>query len=89
MVTGQLALFLCARTITQSECVLCCMLSAQPAHEILVFIAYLQKPPINAYVNVSSGAKGLNVDPSPHQHSYVVYSSSKASVETARLRRLV
>ena len=43
-----------------------------PVHEILVLIAYVQNPLINAHIDIASEAKGLDFCLSPHLHPYLV-----------------
>ena len=45
-----------------------------------VLIAYVQKPPINALADVSSGARSLNIGLSLHLYPNYVYMSRKALV---------
>ena len=52
------------------------------------FFEYARNDPINAHIDVSSGAKGLNFCLSHHLHPYAVYASSEGSSERAHLRRL-
>ena len=49
-----------------------------PVHHILALIAYAQKPPINVYANVLSGARGLTFVLSLHLHSYFYMVAAKA-----------
>ena len=53
--------------------------SFEPAYEILLLIAYAQKPPSNANADVSSGARDLDFGLNFHLHPYFVYASSKGS----------
>ena len=53
------------------------------------YIAYAQKPPLNAHIDVSDSARGLKFDLSPHLYPYFVYASSETSGESAHMRRLV
>ena len=57
-------------------------------HEIVVLIAHAQKLPLNAQVDVSSGARGLKFGTSLYIHTYFVYASSEGSGESAHVRRL-
>ena len=57
-----------------------------PVHEILVRVAYAQKPPLNDHANVSSQATGLNFCLSVHHYPNFVHASSKGSCEHAHLR---
>ena len=61
---------------------------SEPDHKILLFSTYSQKPPSNAYVNVSNGAKS-RIDLSHSRHPYFEYARSKGSGETGRMHRLV
>ena len=59
-----------------------------PVHEILVLIAYVQKPPIKAYTDVLSGVCDLNFSLRLfHLHSCFMYASSECSSESAHLHR--
>ena len=51
-------------------------------HQILVLIAYALKTPLNDHVDISSGARGLNLDTRSHLHPYFVYASSESSGES-------
>ena len=51
----------------------------QPAHKILVLIAYAQMPLLNTYDDVSSEARGLIFCSSLHLYPYFVYSSRDGS----------
>ena len=42
-----------------------------------MLIAYAQKPPLNSYADISSGARGLNFGPSLQLHPCFVNVSSK------------
>ena len=53
--------------------------------KILALIAYTQKPPINAHVDISSRARGLNFGLSLHLHPYFVFAISEGCGEGADL----
>ena len=53
------------------------------APEMLIGIAYAQKPHFNTNADVSRGAIGLNFGPSIHLLPYFVYVSSEGSGEPA------
>ena len=63
-------------------------LSETPSGE--AHIAHVQMPLINAHVEVSSEARGLNFDLSIHLHPYIVYvsTSSDSSGESVHMHRL-
>ena len=52
------------------------------------YIAYAQKSPLNAHIDVSDRARGLKFVPGLHLHPYFVYASSETSSESAHMRRL-
>ena len=52
------------------------------AHEILILVAYAQKPLLNHNAEVSSGAKGLNFGPSVRLYPNFVHASSKCLSES-------
>ena len=52
---------------------------SRPVQEILVFIAYAQKPPLSIHVNVISGARALNFDLRLSLPPYFVYEKRKSS----------
>ena len=64
------------------------MISFEPLHEILLPIAYVQMPLINAHAVVSSKFKSLNSDLSFYLHRFFVHASSECSGESAHMRRL-
>ena len=51
----------------------------RPPHYILIFIAYAQKPSLNAHVDVSRSARCLELRLSLHLHPYFVYARSAAA----------
>ena len=53
--------------------------------EILVPIAFAQKPPINVYTEISSEATGLNFGLSLHLHPLFVFTGIECSGETAHM----
>ena len=57
--------------------------------EILALTAHAQKPPLNAYSDVSSGTRSLNFGLGLHLHPYFMHASSEGSDETAHVRSLV
>ena len=66
----------------------------EPVHEILVLLAYAQKPPSNAYADITSIARYLKFGPSFHLHPYLKYvhlhptfeyASSECSCKSAQL----
>ena len=50
--------------------------------------AYAQMPLINAYADISSKVRCLNIFLSLQPHTYFVYASSESSGESAHMRRL-
>ena len=51
-------------------------------HEILVFMSYVQKPPVKALADMSNMANGLIFGLSLHRHPYFVRVSSEGSGNT-------
>ena len=60
--------------------------TALPAHEILVLLAYVQKPPLNTLDDIFSGARGLNCGRS--LHPFFVYERSKGTGKYVHFHRL-
>ena len=59
-----------------------------PAHEILILITQVQKPPLNANTDVSSGVRYLTFCLSLLIQPYFANIINKGSCESAHLRRL-
>ena len=55
-------------------------------HEILMLVAYTQKPQINAHADLYWWARVLNFCPSLHLQPYFVYTSGAGSGESAQTR---
>ena len=53
-----------------------------------MFIIHALKPPVNAYADIFSGARGLKFGLSLHLHPYFVYVSSKGSGGSSYLQGL-
>ena len=56
--------------------------------EEIVIIRHSQKPPLNNYADVSSGARSLSYALNLHLYPYFMYVSSEGSGESAHLHRL-
>ena len=57
-----------------------------PACKILILIAYVQTPLINAHDYTYSNARGLKFGLSLHQHPYFVYARGQGCGESAPMR---
>ena len=61
------------------------MIIPGPAYEILVLFTFVQKLPLNAHADISTGAGRLNFNQFLHLHSCFMYASSECSGKTAEM----